>query len=383
MNNTTQATGISLFTRRLLANLPTYLPVILFPLIAWNISHDYGQFLWGSFFREFLLIMSLAFVLQTGSNQMLILSPMQADLDTEFRLSVQSRIIIFTCCCFSLLLMPISTGHLIILVSFLLFRVLGDTLTGYHRAAGNDNTNALAESSFWLVFCAGVIYQQSQLSVITLLQTVAIASGVRFIAADPRTFKRIIPLERHAPDGDWFKEAFSRFIPSLSNFTFHTTDVLIAAFMLSVNEFAGYQICVLSILATGMLINTLMNSIGNSRSLQQLITFSALLMIPVALLFKFILQEFAGVELTPWFLLAAWVALNSAIISSYFMKWLMEDREQKFIVRVFLAGTIVYCAFLPWIFNHYELQEYLLFFAGIQMGAAISFAVGSFAKGYR
>jgi hypothetical protein len=361
-----------------------FLPVTLLPLLGLAMNHLYGPFLWGDFYRQFLWIMSLAFFLQLGSRQMMGTAVFNDTLEEEFKQGVQSRIVLLIITCLLLLFFQISILHSIALCAFLILRVTGDTVCNLQRSAGNLHKAAIAETAFWLVLIAGIILQHEQMSSVQLIILSGIAAAARLLAADPRAFRSILPLEKHAPDAEWMQQAFKKFIPQLSSFLFYTIEVLLASVFLSITDFAYYQVTMVTTISAGVIFNAIYTSTKNHRkTLPELITVSSLALVPVVLLLQFILKEFAGVPLTPWYLLAAYFMLLPGVISVHLINWLIEDRELKVIRIIFLGTTIVHCLLMPFLFTYFGLQEYFLYSAAIQLLVALTFVLVSYRKGYK
>jgi hypothetical protein len=357
-------------------------PVITLPLFGLFMMHFYGPFLWSEFYSQFLWLLSIAFFLQFGSVQMMGISVFRQDLADEVREGLQSRYMLLVACCLLLFFLPLSLLHCATLCVFLLLRFTGDTLTAVQRLTGYERKSVMADVLFWIVLIAGIVYHKNQVSAVELMRFATIGAAVRVLVADPRAFGTSLPLHNHAPDFQWMREAFRKFIPQLSGFLFYTTDLILASILLPVFEFSSYQVTVSLTLMAGLLFNTWYTATSRSRSLQTIITTASLCMVPVALLLKFVLEEFAGIALTPLYLLSAYLILVSGVISVYFIRWLLEDREEKVIQSVLLVTSAVHVIVLPNLFADYGLQEYLLYLGGIHTLVAIAFTIISFRKGY-
>jgi hypothetical protein len=379
-----QTTRFPFLSESLYRFLLNFLPVTLLPLLGLGMQHFYGPFLWGEFYRQFLWIMSLAFFLQLGSRQMMGLAVFNDTLEEEFRVGLQSRSILLIISCLLILFLPVSILHSLTLCGFLILRYAGDTICNLQRSAGNLHKAAIAELAFWLVLIAGIILQSEPMSSVQLLFLSGMAAAARLIAADPRVFRNILPLKNHAPDSEWISKAFQQFIPQISYFLFYTIEILLASILLSILDFAWYQITMVTTLSTGILFNALyIHSKNHRRTLPELLTVSSLALVPIVLLLQFILKEFAGVPLTPWYLLAAYFILLSGVFSAHFIHWLIEDRELKVIRNVFLGTSLLHLLLVPFLFAQFELQEYFLYTAGIQTLVAVTLLIVSYHKGYK
>lgn len=355
----------------------------MLPLLGLSMMHLFGPFLWGEFFREFLWLLSISFLLQFGSVQMMGVSSFSHTLEDEVREGLQSRFILLVAACLFLFLLPVSLFHAFILAAFLVLRFTGDTLTAVQKLNGNERKAAAAETGFWLLLIAGIVINQDKLSSLVLMKSASLAAAVRVLLADPRGFGNALQLQNHAPDFHWMREAFRKFIPQLLGFLFYTLDLILASILLPVFEFAAYQVTVAFTVMTGLLYNSLYVAGSRSRSLQSIITTTSLVMIPVVLLLKFILEEFAGVPLTPLYLLAAYFMLVPGAVSFYFIRWLLEDREGKIIQQLLGAVCILHILVLPQLFAEKSLQEYLLYMGGIYLLLCLALTLVSYRKGYK
>jgi hypothetical protein len=360
----------------------THAQTISITLLSLIVSHIYGHFLWGDFYKQYLWIISIAFFLESGSNHLLRLSLIDDNLEDEIKQGLQSRIVILLFSCILLLFLPFVLLHSLSLSMLLLFRFAGDVLIALQRLRGNNKRAALAELIFWLILITAFLLPSESFSAKELIFQCVGAAGIRFMIADPRLLRSIFPLANHAPDAEWIKKSIQKFLPQLSGFLFFSADILLASLLLPNQEFSFYQITIGITAALCIVLNNLLSG-KRSISLAKTITFASLAMVPTVIALRFVLTEYSIINLTPWYLPAAYCTTVSGAILAFFVRWLLQDRELIAVQTALLALSALHVIVFPFLLLQSNLEALIIYQGAFHLLSALVFTVVAYRKGYK
>jgi hypothetical protein len=335
------------------------------PLFALYISANYGHFLWGDFYRIWLWLMSLSFILQMGSVQMIL------NEETEYKLQeiqdgINARIVLLLVICILLFFLALPVAEIIILIAFLVFRFAGDSMLAYHATMGKGTRTLRAELIFWLILLLCLLVYRDSLSTRMLLRFVVLASLFRVFAADITLIGKIFSGRTHAPDREWFRNALFKFLPAISGFLFYYIDMLLASFLLPAREFSEYTVTMFCILLPSLVISVMNLNDLKSGVLRSLIICGSIIIVSGVLL-KLVLMNLNHIQLSPYyFIYASSIGLSSVYIM-HFMRRMAGFRTYNTLHLVTAATTIVYLLSFPYILRTGSLEFFLMYQSSVHL----------------
>lgn len=327
------------------------------PLFALYVSVNFGHFLWGDFYRIWLWLLSISFLMQAGSLQMLSGIEPQFKLE-ELQEGFRARLILMLTICLLMFFLPLSPADILVMILFLLFRFAGDSLLAYHSSFGNGTRTLRAELIFWLTILLCMLIFRDSISKAMLMQFVTLASFTRLIAADVFLFKYIAGRGPHSPDIEWFRAALLRFMPVINAFLFFYTDLLLASIILSAIEFSQYHVTMLCILFPVLIYSLFLQSISWN-IFSYIFLFTG--MFVLAFISYIILTKFAAVPVSGFYFVFAMGIGISSMITARFLRNISQKRNYNKMHLITFGTSLIYLLTFPVVLRTGVLENYLIY----------------------
>jgi hypothetical protein len=337
--------------------LQNFISALGLPLFALYIAVSYGHFLWGDFYRNWLWLLSISFIMQSGSVQMLSGLVQEHKLE-ELQEGFRARMVLIIIICLMLFFLPLPPANILVMLLFLIFRFAGDSLLSYQSSFGNGSRTLRAEMIFWLTLLLCLLLFRETISTAMLMQFVTVASLTRLIAADISLFKYLIGRGSHAPDTEWFRTALLKFMPVISVFLFYYTDMLLASIFLSATEFSQYQITMLYILFPVIIFSTINNSFSWN-TVKYIFWLTGMLI--MAILSYFILTRYAAIPLTGSYLIFALSMGVTGIIVNHYLLLISQSRNYSNLHLITFGTTVFYLVTFPLVLRTGVFENYFIY----------------------